>query len=126
MTAMTDPDFEVTVQRLSGTAVVQLAGELDLASTPTLADVLHGLEPPCDLVILDLSQLTFIDSTGLRLAINEHRRAEMDGFDLVLAGATEPILRVLRVTGLDVTLPMAPDVASALDASDGAEPSSAT
>jgi anti-sigma B factor antagonist len=123
----TGPEFEVTVQRSSGTAVVQVAGELDLASAPTLADMLRDLEPPCDRVILDLSRLTFIDSTGLRLAIAEHRRAELDGFDFVVAGATAPILRVLRVTGLDVALPMAPDVASALDGSDGApDPRSAT
>jgi anti-sigma B factor antagonist len=123
----TGPDFEVKVQRSSGTAVVQVAGELDLASAPTLADMLRDLESPCDRVILDLSRLTFIDSTGLRLAIAEHRRAELDGFDFVVAGATEPILRVLRVTGLDVALPMAPDVASALDGSDGApDPRSAT
>lgn len=120
MTDTVEPDFEVTVERSSGTAVVQVAGELDLASAPTLADVLRDLEPSCNRVILDLSRLTFIDSTGLRLAIGEHRRAELDGFDFVVAGATEPILRVLRVTGLDVSLPMAPDVASALDASDGA------
>jgi anti-sigma B factor antagonist len=127
MTEATGPDFEVTVQRSSRTAVVQVAGELDLASAPALADVLRSLEPPCDRVILDLSGLAFIDSTGLRLAIAEHRRAELDGFDFVVAGATEPILRVLRVTGLDVVLPMAPDVATALDASDGAaEPRSAT
>jgi anti-anti-sigma factor len=120
MTDMTGPDFEVTVQRSSGTAVVQPAGELDLESAQTLGDVLRGLEPPCERVILDLSRLTFIDSTGLRLAVSEQRRAELDGFDFVVAGATEPILRVLRVTGLDVMLPMAPDVVSALDASDGA------
>jgi len=127
MIEMTGPDFEVTVQRSSATAVVEVAGELDLASAQALADVLRDLEPPCDRVILDLSRLTFIDSTGLRLAITEHRRAELDGFDFVIAGATEPILRVLRVTGLDVALPMAPDVASALDGSDGAAgPRSAT
>jgi anti-sigma B factor antagonist len=120
MTETTGPDFEVTVRRSSGTAVVQVAGELDLASAPALADVLRSLEPPCDRVILDLSGLAFIDSTGLRLAITEHRRAELDGFDFVVAGATEPILRVLRITGLDVVLPMAPDVATALDGSDGA------
>ena len=120
MTDMTGPDFEVTVQRSSGTAVVQPAGELDLESAQTLGDVLRGLEPPCDRVILDLSRLTFIDSTGLRLAVSEHRRAELDGFHFVVAGATEPVLRVLRVTGLDVMLPMAPDVVSALDGSDGA------
>ena len=56
----------------------------------------------------------------MRLAITEHRRAELDGFEFVVAGATEPILGVLRVTGLDVALPMAPDVAAALDASDAA------
>jgi anti-sigma B factor antagonist len=123
----TGPDFDVTVQRSSGTAVVQVAGELDLVSVPTLAEVLRDLEPPCDRVILDLSGLTFIDSTGLRLAITEHRRAELDGFDFVLAGAREPILRVLRISGLDVALPMAPDVASALDASDtAADPRDAT
>jgi anti-sigma B factor antagonist len=120
MTDTTGPDFEVMVQRSSGTAVVQVAGELDLESAQTLADVLRGLEPPCHRIILDLSRLTFIDSTGLRLAVAEHRRAELDGFDFVVAGATEPILRVLRVTGLDVVLPMAPDVVSALDWSDGA------
>lgn len=127
MTDATRPDFEVTVQRSSGTAVVQVAGELDLASAPTLADMLLELEPPCDWVILDLSRVTFIDSTGLRLAIAEHRRAELDGFDFVVAGATGPVLRVLRVTGLDLALPLAPDVASALDGSDGAaNPRSAT
>ena len=121
------PDFEVTVKRSSATAVVQVAGELDLASAQTLADVLRDLEAPCDRIILDLSQLTFIDSSGLRLAITEHRRAELDGFDFVIAGATEPVLRILRITGLDVALPMAPDVASALDGSGGAaDPRSAT
>lgn len=127
MTGTTGPDFEVIVQRSSGTAVVQVAGELDLASAPTLADALRSLEQPCDRVILDLSKLAFINSTGLRLAIREHRRAELDGFDFVVAGATDPVMRVLRVTGLDVVLPMAPDVATALDASDGAaDPRSAT
>jgi anti-anti-sigma regulatory factor len=33
--------------------------------------------------VLDLSQLTFIDSTGLRLAVTEHERATMDGFEVV-------------------------------------------
>lgn len=127
MTGATGPDFDVTVQRSSGTAVVHVVGELDLVSVPTLADVLRDLEPPCDRVILDLAGLTFIDSTGLRLAITEHRRAELDGFDFVLAGARGPILRVLRISGLDVALPMAPDVASALDPSDtAADPRDAT
>ena len=71
MTEMTGPDLEVTVRRSSGTAVVEVAAELDLASAQTLADVLRALEAPCDRVILDLSRLTFIDS--IRLEARDHR-----------------------------------------------------
>jgi anti-anti-sigma factor len=107
-------EFGITVQRLDKTAVVHVAGELDIATTPQLADVLAALEQPCARVVLDLSDLAFIDSTGLRLTVAEHQRATQDGFDLVVAGADGHVLDVLRLTGLDVTLPLAPDVSSAL------------
>jgi anti-anti-sigma factor len=112
--------FDVSVERLDGTAVVHVAGELDLATTPRLSAVLEALEQPCDRVVLDLSALAFIDSTGLRLTVAEYQRATRDGFDLVVAGADGHVLDVLRLTGLDVTLPLAPDVPSALgDSADG-------
>jgi anti-sigma B factor antagonist len=108
------PQFEVSVERAGTTAIVRLAGELDLATAPELADVLHGLEPACQRIILDVTGLEFIDSTGLRLAVVEHDRAAVDGFEFVIAGAAGSVLKVLRLTGLDVTLPLAPDVASVL------------
>jgi anti-sigma B factor antagonist len=112
--AKDQPEFDILVQRSAGTAVVRVIGELDIATAPVLADALTRLEAPCDRVVLDLSGLTFIDSTGLRLAITEHRRAVADGFDFAVAGATGPVLDVLQLTGLDVALPMAPDVTAAL------------
>jgi anti-sigma B factor antagonist len=112
--------FDVSVERLDGTAVVHVAGELDLATSPRLSAVLAGLEQPCDRVVLDLSELAFIDSTGLSLTVTEYQRATRDGFDLVVAGAEGHVLDVLRLTGLDVALPLAPDVPSALGgAADG-------
>ena len=108
------PQFDVSVEHAGSTAIVRLAGELDLATAPELADVLHGLEPACQRIILDVTGLEFIDSTGLRLAVVEHDRAAVDGFEFVIAGAAGSVLKVLRLTGLDVTLPLAPDVASAL------------
>ena len=108
------PRFDVSVERAGNTAIVRLAGELDLATAPELTDVLHGLEPRYKRVILDLTGLEFIDSTGLRLAVTEYDRATMDGFEFVIAGAAGAVLKVLRLTGLDVTLPLAPDVASVL------------
>ena len=95
------PRFDVSVERTGTTAIVRLVGELDLATAPELTDVLHGLEPGCQRIILDLTGLEFIDSTGLRL-------------EFVITGAAGAVLRVLRLTGLDVTLPLAPDVASVL------------
>jgi anti-sigma B factor antagonist len=108
------PQFDVSVEHAGTTAIVRLAGELDLATAPQVTEALRGLEPSCDRVILDLTGLEFIDSTGLRLAVTEHSRASDDGFEFVIAGAAGAVLKVLRLTGLDVTLPLAPDVASVL------------
>ena len=118
-----EPQFELSVEHSGTTAVVRLAGELDIATAPSLADALHALEAPCERIILDVAALEFIDSTGLRVAVIEHGRATVDGFDFVIAGATGAVLKVLRLTGLDATLPLAPNVASVLsDASSNGRP----
>ena len=85
-----------------------------MEGAPALAGTLDRLERPCDRVVLDLSELTFIDASGLRLAVTEHQRAACDGFEFVLAGAVGPVLKAFQLTGLDVLLPMAPDLRSAL------------
>jgi anti-anti-sigma factor len=108
------PAFDVSVERAAATAIVRVAGELDLDTATQLADVLRDLEGSAARIVLDVSELEFIDSAGLRLAVVEHERATVDGFEFVIAGAERNVLRVLRLTGLDVRLPLAPDVASAL------------
>jgi anti-sigma B factor antagonist len=100
---MPAPALEVSAIVSEKTAIVHVAGELDLGTAPELEKVLHGLEHECARIVLDLSHLRFIDSTGLRLAVIEHHRATMDGFEFAIAGATGPVLEVLRSTGLDVT-----------------------
>jgi anti-sigma B factor antagonist len=107
--------LEVSAVVSDKTAIVHVAGELDLATAPELEKVLQGLECECARIVLDLSHLGFIDCTGLRLAVIEHHRATMDGFEFAIAGATGPVLQVLRLTGLDNALPMAPDVSSVVD-----------
>jgi anti-sigma B factor antagonist len=114
---LTTPPLDVSAVVSEKTAVVRVVGELDLATAPGLSEVLRGLERECVRIVLDVSGLTFIDSTGLRLAVIEHGHAMMDGFEFAIAGARGRVLDVLRVTGLDVSLPLAPDVASVLDGS---------
>src|SRR3954453_14655747 len=107
--------IEVSAVVSEKTAIVHVAGELDLATAPELEEGLHGLEREGARIVLDLSQLRFIDSTGLRLAVIEHHRATMDGFEFAIAGATGPVLEILRLTGLDIELPVAPDVPPLVD-----------
>jgi anti-sigma B factor antagonist len=118
MTQQETDNFEVSVERRAGTAIVHVVGELDLATAPTLTSTLQRLERPCDRVVLDVSRLQFIDSTGLQLAFDEYQRATRDGFEFVIAGAGESVLRTLRIAGLDLALPLAPDVATVVGESD--------
>jgi anti-sigma B factor antagonist len=81
---------------------LQLIGELDLYSTPTLDDavvVAEGEKWPC--LCLDLSGLRFLDSAGLRVIMRTHARAAQDGRLLVLRRGPETVDRVFRLTGLD-------------------------
>lgn len=90
--------------------MARVSGELDIASAPELTETLRSSAGTCDCLVLDVSGLTFIDSTGLNLALDEHRRALADGYEFVVAGAEGGVLRALRLVGLDIVLALAPDV----------------
>ncbi len=106
-------DFAVRVQQLERTVVVTPSGELDLATEPVLRSCIEGLSA-YDALVLDLSELEFVDSTGLGLTIREHLRASLEGFRLVLVQGGEDVQRVFALTGLHEFLPFAPDLPSAL------------
>jgi len=92
------------VQRHDDTFMVVLAlhGDLDLYSSPALDDALVELEgEKWPLVVLDLRDLEFVDSSGLRLFARTHARAAKDGRRLVLVRGNEVVQRVLALTGLD-------------------------
>ncbi len=83
------------------TLVFALNGSLDLATAPTVrAALLDAIEKSNHNLIVDLSQLEFLDSTGLGVLIGAHRRtAEHHGtFRLVISNG--PISRLLNITGL--------------------------
>ena len=106
--------LSITVTESGPTLVVHLDGELDFATAPGLSETLDSVRGSRDRVILDVTDLRFIDSTGLRLVVVEHEHSSMDGFEFVIAGPNATILRTLRISGLDVALPLAPDLATAL------------
>src|SRR5215207_5641758 len=96
--------FAVDVERRDDVAIVRAHGELDVATAETLRAALDGIEDAVRLV-LDLSGLSFIDSTGLHMVVALHKRAQRDGFELALVAPAPPVDRAFRICALDKALP---------------------
>ncbi|MBB4663573.1 STAS domain-containing protein [Conexibacter arvalis] len=98
------PSFDVAVDRRDGRLVAAPSGELDLATAPLLIAALRAHDD-CDQLVIDLRGLSFMDSSGLRLLVSEHDRAERGGYELALVRGGPEVDRLLRLTRLDETLP---------------------
>ena len=87
-----------------GLVVVEVAGELDLATAPELRDALWSAASRKPLVVLDLRQLTFMDSTGLHVIAAAHKRLPSAGCRLQLIPGPPAIRRLFALTGMDKRL----------------------
>ena len=103
-------EFQVTRQDLGRVTVLTLAGELDMATTPLLREALDGLDGECS-VVLDVGDLTFLDSNGLHAIFS---RAATH--DLALARPHPNILRLLEVLEGERVLPIHTTLEAALEA----------
>lgn len=83
------------------TQVFELQGSLDIATSPTVrAALLDAAERGQHRLVVDLSRLDFIDSTGLGALIGSQRRAKENSGEVRLVAREGQILRLLRITGL--------------------------
>jgi anti-sigma B factor antagonist len=93
------PELCITFRNIADVHVVALHGELDIASAGGLADAL--VEVAGSTVVVDLSDLTFINSTGIAaLVVARNRIVEKGLGQLVLARPGEIVRKVLEITGL--------------------------
>jgi anti-anti-sigma factor len=84
---------------------LSLFGELDLYAAPELDDALVDAEgEKWPVMALDLSELEFVDSSGLRLIMRTQARAQHDARRLIVLRGREAVDRVFRLTGLDAQL----------------------
>ncbi len=81
--------------------VLTLAGELDLATVPVLQERLDQVICAKAAVIIDLSRLRFIDSSGLDLLVRAERQLRDSGPQLVLVRGPRAVHRVFELTSLD-------------------------
>ncbi len=82
-----------------------LRGDLDISTlndATALVEAAEAAAPP--LLVIDLSGLTFVDSSGVRLVLLADRRAQEGGRRLRVHLGTGPALRVFRALGLDEKL----------------------
>ena len=90
--------FSFDVETVNGDHLVYLRGELDLANAERLKDAL--IEAGRSTVVVDLSDLTFTDSSGIAALLAARRTITADGSGFVLRGASGVVRRVFEITGL--------------------------
>src|SRR5690349_20698215 len=98
--------FRCEVDRESGLARVRAIGELDLGTVPILeAEVASLREAGFRRLILDLSRLDFIDSTGLRCILDCDGQARRNGFSFALVRGPDAVQRLFELTETSTRLP---------------------
>jgi anti-anti-sigma factor len=96
------------VRREDRATVVAVTGELDLASSPALDQELERVSrSDTELLILDLSELEFMDSTGLSVLIKANQRAQDAGKRFGVLKGSPQVQRLLSLTGVDERLTVA-------------------
>lgn len=73
---------------------------LDYEVSAALRALLQTAHQPGTALVLDLSQVSFVDSSALGVLVSAHRRLRAEGSALLVSGVDERVLRVLRISGL--------------------------
>jgi len=105
--------FEASAAQLDdGVRVIEIRGELDLSTAPQLEGPLEeAVADEGSSVLVDLTNCEFIDSTGIALIVRAWQRTVQDGDGdggrgFVICSRNEQVLRVLEITGLELSIPI--------------------
>ncbi|HEU5160491.1 MAG TPA: STAS domain-containing protein [Streptosporangiaceae bacterium] len=110
--------LEISTRQAGRHAVVALRGELDLAGAARLRDRLRTVcEDNKGRVVLDLTELRFVDSTGLSILVEYHEKARSAGGRLILLAPGASVVRILNITGLRERLAIRDRLEDAVDES---------
>lgn len=95
-------DLSASVERQSDAIIVHVRGELDIVSAPVLRQVFIEVlsETPAAHLIVDLSDVSFIDSTGIGVIVGAYKRVRTKGGRFNAVVTTTEVRRALTMTGL--------------------------
>ena len=92
------------VADFSGDRILVVHGELDIATAPELRRLLDGLRARHHAVVLDLAEVTFIDSTGLSALMDAQAESARNGWDFSVRHPSAAVRRVVELAGLQHVL----------------------
>jgi anti-sigma B factor antagonist len=103
-----DELLSLTIEAGSQGTTVSVAGEIDLLTAPSLRRCLDSIAGD---VVVDLTEVPFVDSQAIGLLVAEHKRRVAAGEHLVVSGSSAMALRSFKITGVDQLLDLHGDSA---------------
>ena len=106
MSELLQPAFRVEQEQGPDGLQIRLIGEMDMSNVDEARKPIFAAMDDDDgrPVVLDLSELEFMDSTGIRLLLEAHAASTADSNRLSFRGVRDQVAQVLRVTGVDETI----------------------
>lgn len=104
-------EFGITTQRLNGWDVLAASGELDAHTGPALRTAILDLLAHQHALVIDMTGLGFLDSSGLGILVGALRRIRASGGELKLVIDSDTIRKLMRLTALDLVF----DISATLD-----------
>jgi len=87
--------------------VITVSGEVDLATSPNLdSEIIAAIESGSNSVVIDLTAVSFMDSSGLGVIVRGLKRCREADKNLDLVITNERVLKVFGITGLDQVIPI--------------------
>jgi len=108
------PDFAVSAKAVGGAYVVTPMGELDLGTVDELQEALSARPGSCHRLVLDLTNLTFFDTSGMRLVVETLQEARRTHISLGLVKGSEDVQRLFELAGMAGRLPFFDELDAAL------------
>ncbi|MGH9068900.1 MAG: STAS domain-containing protein [Acidimicrobiales bacterium] len=98
--------FAVGAATLEGAAVLTVRGDLDVVTAPALTDAIAAVDPSIKRVVVDMSLVDGLDSTGVHALFRAHTRLTIAGRELVVQAPAPAIRQLLEVTGVARFVPI--------------------
>lgn len=109
--------MEHTIRNESGVTVLDLRGEIDVSCAPVLrAMMMDLLEHHSGRLLVNLSDVVYIDSAGLSVLIAAYRQTQKTNGMLVLSSPRKPVQQVFEITGVASIFPLYPTVEEGISA----------